>query len=456
MLARPDWALWSLAAAHAGVAGGFAALAAAPRSAWAPMLFWLAAALLWTANLLATLRGPRVEALEKGLIPAESLGGAASPRQRVDRWARVATVAVPLYMIAGSAGVAAAYAGLHSYGPPLHLYTAGVVALMVVGAGYHLLPRFTGVVPPPAYAALNVLTAVPGPAAVALAIEGPPALFPPAALLEAAAGLLFAGFVLRSLLGTERSLASYWFYGASALSLTAGVSLGFLFSLRYEWRLFVPAHAWVNLLGFAGFMIAGVTLDALVGYRKGDARDRRVFAAMALPAFLGLPLVALGATGLPTRLPGLVLLLGFAVVFVSRLLSRFRAIAESERRLAAPPAVALRPDLTVAEAARSFPNTKPVFQALGVDACCMERSLSHYAEAKGLTYEALAARLGAPSVRSSKEEPDPGGDEMAGEEPKCALCGAPESKTLLLQGRKQGKTVWVCPAEMPRLIHGGG
>lgn len=453
MLARTDLALWSLVAAHGGAAGGFIALMAAPRAAWVPMLLWLAGAVLWAANLFLTLRGPKVEALEKGLIPQESLGGAASPRARVDRWARVATAAVPLYLLAASAGLVAAYDGLISYAPPLHLYTTGVIVLMIVGAGYHLLPRFTGVVPPPAYAALNVLAAIPGPAGVALAIEGPQGLFPPAALLEATAGLLFAGFVLGSILRTERRLASYWFYGASGLSLATGVLLGFVFALHYEWRIFVPAHAWVNILGFAGFMIAGVTLDALIGYRKGDVRDRRAFAAMVVPAFLGLPLTALGTVGLLTRVPGLVLLLCFAGVYGTRLLSKFRAIAESERRLAAPPLREVRPETTVAEVARSFPRVKPVLQELGVDACCMERSLTHYAQAKGLTYETLVARLGVPST---KQKPASGGETMTTEEPKCLLCGAPESKTLLLQARKQGKTVWVCPAEMPRLIHGGG
>lgn len=455
MLARPDWALWSLAAAHAGVAGGFFALLAAPRAAWAPMLLWLLATLLWTANLLATLRGPKVEALEKGLIPAESLGGAGSPRQRVDRWARVATAAVPLYLLAASAGFVAAYGGALSYATPLHLYTTGVIALMIIGAGYHLLPRFTGVVPPPAYTALNVLLAIPGPAGVALAIEGPSELFPPAALLEASAAALFAGFVLSSILRTERRLVSYWFYGASATSLLFGVFLGFAFSVVYEWRVFVPAHAWVNILGFAGFMIAGVTLDALISYRRGDARDRAAFIAMAVPAFLGLPFTALGTAGFPTRVPGLVLLLSFAGVFALRLFAKFRAIAESERRLAAPPVRELRPDLTVAETARSFPKTKPVFQDLGVDSCCMERTLAHYAQAKGLTYEALAARLGVPSPSPARPSPAVGGETVATEEAKCVYCGTPESRTVLLQARRQGKAVWVCPAEMPRLIHGG-
>lgn len=447
MLARTDLALASLVAAHVGAAGGFAALAAAPRWAWVPMALWFLGALLWSANLLLTLRGPKVEALEKGLIPMESLGVRGSPRQRVDRWARVATAAVPFYLLAASAGLVAAYGGLYPYAPPLHLYTTGVVLLMIVGAGYHLLPRFTGVVPPPAYAALNVLAAIPGPAGVALAIEGPPELFPPAALLEATAGLLFAGFVLSSLLRTERRLASYWFYGASAASLALGVVLGLAFAVHYEWRIYVPAHAWVNLLGFAGFMIAGVTLDALIGYRRGDAGDRVAFVAMAAPALLGLPLTALGTAGFPTRIPGLVLLLSFAGVYAVRLFAKFRDIAESERRMARTPIRVLRPDMTVAEAARAFPERKEVFQELGVDRCCMERSLAHYAQAKGLTYEALAARLAKATT---------GGESMSTEEPKCFLCGAPESRTVLLQARKQGKTVWVCPAEMPRLIHGGG
>ncbi|MBI4361801.1 MAG: hypothetical protein HY558_01365, partial [Euryarchaeota archaeon] len=451
MLARTDLALAHLLMAHLGVAGGTLALAAAPGAAWAPMLPWLLGALLWAANILQTLRSPRLEVLEKGLIPPEALEDPKSPRKRVDRWARVATAATLPYLLAGSAGLAAAYAGILPYPAALHLYTAGFIALMVFGAGYHLLPRFTGVVPPPRLAALNILLALPGPALIALTITGPRGLFHPAAGLEATAGLLFAGFILHSLLRTERRHPSYLFYAASAASLILGVLLGVAFSLRVEWRIYTPLHAWVNLLGFAGFMIVGVATDALIGYRPGELHDRRALRGLYLSALTGLPLLALSYTGAPTRIPGLLLLLLFAGLYTLRLHSKFKTIAESEKRLASPPAASLRPDLTVAEALRAFPNHKKMFQDLGVDACCMERTLTHYAQAKGLTYEALLQRL----ETGPAPAPRQGGETMSQEEPKCLLCGAPESKTLLLQARKQGKTVWVCPAEMPRLIHGG-
>ncbi len=452
-LARTDLALAHLALANAGVVGGFLALAGGvPETASLAALLYLAGGGLWAANLLLTLKRPRVEVLEKGLIPPEALEGADSPRKRVDRWARVATSVVPLYLLASLAAFAAAYAGSAPYDSALHLYTTGVVLLMVIGAGYHLFPRFTGAVPDPRVAALNVLLGAAGPAAVALSIGGGPA-FPAAAALEAAAALLFAGFVLDSLRRTGRSHPSYAFYGASAASLVLGVSLGVAFALRPEWRAYAALHAWANLLGFAGFMIVGVVLDALVGYHRNDPRERREFRALQASGVAGLLLLLASYLGAPTRAAGLALLLLFAGHFAARLGLKFRSVAEAERRLAAPPPRELRPDLTVAEAVRGFPRFRPAFQELGVDGCCMERTLAHYAEAKGLTYEGLVKRLEGTAPADSK--PASGGGSMPEEEAKCLLCGAPESRTLLLQARKQGKPVWVCPAEMPRLIHGG-
>lgn len=387
MLARTDWAVAHLALAHAGVAGGAAALAAGSPADWVFMALWLAGGGLWTANLLATLKGPRLEVLEKGLIPLED--AAESPRKRVDRWARVATAVVPIYLLAASAGFVASYAGVLAYPVPLHLYTTGFIALMIFGAGYHLLPRFTGVVPPPRFVALNVGLGAAGPALVGLSIGSPSGLFRGAALLEATAGLLFAGFVIGSLLKTGRRHPAYLFYAASAVCLAAGVLLGLLFAVDYRWRIYTPVHAWVNLLGFAGLMIVGVSIDALIGYRRSDSRDRLSFTAIFLSAVAGLGMVAASYGGTPTRTAGLLLLLFAALLYAARLLAKFREIGEAERRLAA------------------------------------------------------------------SRKPGPGGESMS-DEPKCYLCGAPESRTLLLQARRQGKTVWVCPAEMPRLIHGGG
>lgn len=449
MLARTDWAAAHLAVAHLGVAGGAWVLAVASPADWVFMALYFTGGLLWTANLLATLRTPKVEVLKKGLIPLEDSGGIPSLRQRVDRWARVATMAVPFYLLAATAGFVAAYGGLSPYAPALHLYTTGFIALMVFGAGYHLLPRFTGVVPRPNFVAFNVLLGIAGPAWVGLTIEDSAGLFPLAAFTEAAAGLLFAGFILDSLAKTERGHPSYLFYAASAVSLITGVLLGFGFAMDYTWRAYRPVHAWINLFGFAGLMILGVSVDALIGYRRSDSRDRLSFTALFLSAVAGLGLVAASYTGVQARVPGLVLLLLAALLYAARLFAKFRDVAAAEERLARTPPRILRPDMTVAEAVRAFPEKGEVFRELGVDRCCMERSLAHYAEAKGLTYEALAARL-------DPMKPNPGGESMSTEEPKCYLCGAPESRTLLLQARRQGKAVWVCPAEMPRLIHGGG
>lgn len=335
MLTRTDWAVAHLALAHAGAAGGFAALLAASPADWVLMALYAVGGVLWVATLVTTLRTPRPRVPERGLVPLDPFEDAHSPRRRVDRWARVATMAVPLYLLAAAVGFAAAYRGDVPYASVLHLYTTGFVALMVFGAGYHLIPRFTGVVPPPRYVAANIGLGIAGPGLIGLTIEGPADLFPVAALLEATAGLMFAAFVFHSLLRTERRRRpAFLCYAASGASLVLGVLLGFGFAVDLSWRIYVPVHAWVNLFGFAGLMIVGVTIDAFIAFRSSDARDLRSFGALFASGVAGLVLTTASYAGTPTRLPGLALLFFAAVLYAHRLLTKLRDIDEAERRFA--------------------------------------------------------------------------------------------------------------------------
>lgn len=40
------------------------------------------------------------------------------------------------------------------------------------------------------------------------------------------------------------------------------------------------------------------------------------------------------------------------------------------------------------------------------------------------------------------------------DETKCIFCGVSDQESLLLAARFEGQAGWVCPKELPRLIHG--
>ncbi len=251
---------------------------------------------------------------------------------RMDRYGIPLTSAAVLYLIAASAGLLLASPS----GGPLvpsagtswfsfvHLYTLGFIALMVFGVGFHLLPRFLDSPPRLPLAKAVLVLALPGPALVALTMPylGDPALglvFAVFAAFEATAAVLFAILILDVWWRSERRRTSSAFNAAAGLWLILGVSLATLFGIDPAHFLpWVPAHGWVNLLGFAGFEIMGVTHEVLPPFAsKGLAVSRRATRVDFVLATVGLSLVvaSFGATlGGASSFGDALALAGFAVL----------------------------------------------------------------------------------------------------------------------------------------------
>ncbi len=232
------------------------------------LALWLLGTLLFLLWILMTLRSPK--------LPVRPVGKH-SEFHRMDVLGIPMTSAAVLYLIAASVGFVLAspsdaplipFAAEHWFSF-LHLYTLGFIVLMVFGVGFHLFPRFTDTVPDLRLAKVITAMALPGPAMVALtmpfldtpSIESVFAIF---AVFEASAAVLFAFLVLGLWRRSPQRRPASAFNATAGLWLILGVTFASLFGivpgLTLRWA---PAHGWINLLGFAGFEIFGVTHEVL-------------------------------------------------------------------------------------------------------------------------------------------------------------------------------------------------
>ena len=249
------------------------------------------------------------------------------------------TSAAVIYLIAASVGFLLASPSGNPLVPfvaehwfsVLHLYTLGFIVLMVFGVGFHLFPRFTDTVPRLRLARLITAMAVPGPALVALTmpfLDSPTIefVFAVFAVFEAVAAALFALLVLDLWNRTAHRRPASGFNATAGLWLILGVALASLFGIAPSAALrWVPAHGWINLLGFAGFEILGVTHEVLPPFTSmGLKISRRVTRVDFLLANVGLALVVLSyaATfggyadlGFALAMVGLAALLGLAILY---------------------------------------------------------------------------------------------------------------------------------------------
>lgn len=272
-----------------------------PRMEFIGLGLWLLGTLLFLLWILLTIRSKKFPVSPQGKHPEF---------RSMDILGIPMTSAAVLYLIAASLGFLLAsgpdrvplvdFAADHWFSF-FHLYTLGFILLMVFGVGFHLLPRFTDTVPNLRIAQAITAIALPGPAFVALTMPflNEPSVeivFAIAALFEASAAILFAALVLDLWRRSEHRRPATAFNAMAGLWLILGVTFASLFGImpptRLEWA---PVHGWVNLLGFAGFEIFGVTHEVLPPFiSMGLKVSHGVTRADFILANLGLAALVLG------------------------------------------------------------------------------------------------------------------------------------------------------------------
>ena len=323
-------ALLQVSVAIAGVALLLLAPILNPLLELAGLSLWLLGTVLFLLWILMTLRSEK--------LPVRPQGKHAE-FHTLDVLAIPMTSAAVFYLIAASVGFVLAspyddplvpFVQLHWFSF-LHLYTLGFILLMVFGVGFHLFPRFTDTVPNLRMARVIPIIALPGPALVALTmpfLDDPSVeiAFAAFAVLEALAAFLFALLVLDLWNRSEHRRPASAFNAAAGLWLILGVTFASLFGVAPDATLsWAPAHGWINLLGFAGFEIFGVTHEVLPPFTSmGLKVSRRVTRVDFLLANAGLALVVLSfaatfaggsLVGTGLALAGLGLLLAMASLY---------------------------------------------------------------------------------------------------------------------------------------------
>lgn len=226
---------------------------------------WLDAlgALAWALGVSVFL-GVVSWTIRDNLTGAETAtGDAAAERQPVDRLANMFVPLALAYLAVGSYAVLAARTGLpvvvDGYLPrATHLLAAGTATLLVFALGFRLLPRFAVATPPRRAVPVVLVSGALGPALVAFGLPGG-ALLHAGAALESVAVLTFAASVVVLFSRSGRSRVGFYGVLTGLLIGTLGVTLGLVMAFGGLEVRVAMAHARLNLLGFLGLVIVGVT-----------------------------------------------------------------------------------------------------------------------------------------------------------------------------------------------------
>lgn len=217
-------------------------------------------------------------------------GDAAADRQPVDRLANAFVPFALAYLAVGSYAVLAAETGLpvlvDGYRPrATHLLAAGTATLLVFALGFRLLPRFAVATPPRRAVPVVLFSGALGPVLVAFGLPGGPLLHAGAAL-ESVAVLTFSASVFVLFSRSSRSRVGFYGVLTGLLVGSLGVLLGLVMAVGGLDGRVALAHARLNLFGFLGLVIVGVTYQfypPAVGSFTG-ANDRTAGWAIGLLA----------------------------------------------------------------------------------------------------------------------------------------------------------------------------
>jgi len=282
LLLAADAARPSAAVAGIGLAGTGGAL-------------WLVGVAVFVATLLWTIRD-NLSGRRTGT------GDHNAHRRALDRLANAFVPVALAYLLVGSYATAAGATPL----PPLldgyppraaHLLAAGAGALLVFAIGFRLLPRLLVATPPRPLAWLVLPTGAVGPALLASGIGTSRLLV--GAAVQAVAVVGFALAVAALLRRSDRERVGRYGVALGALAGVLGVALGLHFATAGPTAALAAVHARLNVLGFLGLTIVGVSYHfypPAVGRLPG-AGDRLAAASIgAIAAGLAFELVGAVAT----------------------------------------------------------------------------------------------------------------------------------------------------------------
>jgi hypothetical protein len=190
-------------------------------------------------------------------------GEANAHRRGLDRFANAFVPVAVGYMLVGSyellAGVGPVPTLLDGYLPrAVHLLGAGGATLLVFAVGFRLLPRFFVSTTPRWLPGLVLPAGSLGPALLAASLTGGGALAL-GGLLEATAAAGFAVAVVVLFRRSNRRRVGLYGALAGVLCLLGAAGLGLQFAFGERSVAAVTAHRRLNLLGFLGTTIVGLT-----------------------------------------------------------------------------------------------------------------------------------------------------------------------------------------------------
>jgi hypothetical protein len=309
--------------------GGVSGLVAASLDV-GPSWTGAAGALLWTLGVGAFVVTLGWTIRENPTGRETATGDHNADRRPVDRLANGFVPVALLYLLAGTYETLALSADvpplLGGYPPQAtHLLAAGTAGVLLFSLGFRLLPRFMVAHPPRWLVGVVLLTGASGPALLAAGLPGG-GLFRVGAVVEAVAVVGYAVAVGTLYRRSERRRVGFVGVLASAVFGVAGVALGFWFAFGRPRPSLAVAHLRLNLLGFLGLAVVGVSYQFYppsVG-RLPAASDRTALVSIAALA-----------SGLVARLAGRVvpvvatfghlLAFGGAVLYAYLLVAAFRA-----------------------------------------------------------------------------------------------------------------------------------
>ncbi|WP_418280237.1 hypothetical protein [Halorubrum sp. DTA98] len=263
-------------------------------------VLWLFGVVVFVGTLVATVAGP----LRRG---ETGTGDHNADRRPLDRFANAFVPVVLGYLLVGSAETAAiridavpALIGVPA--AATHLLAVGAAALLVFVLGFRLLPRFFGAHPTRRSAVVVLPAGAVAPLLLAVGFLDGRLLAAGAALLSLAV-VAFAVVVVRIGVAAKRRRVGVIAVIAGVAFGIVGVALGVFFAFAGGSLSLVETHLRVNLLGFLGLLIVGVSFQfnpPSVGVFPGSSDRLATLVVLAIVAGLAIETLASLAIASPS------------------------------------------------------------------------------------------------------------------------------------------------------------